>query len=212
MKIAIIGATGFVGSALVEEAVSRKHQVSALVRNVGKVEAKPGVTGVQSDVTDTPTLVGLLAGHDVVISAFNGGWENADIYAKHLAGSRSIAEAAKQAGVRLITVGGAGSLIAPDGSQFVDGPEFPAAYKDGASAARDALNELRSGAGLDWSFVSPPFLLVPGERTGQYRLGLDTPVFNAAGQSTISVADLAVAILDEAETPRHRNHRFTVGY
>lgn len=212
MKIAIIGATGFVGSALVEEAVSRKHQVSALVRNVGKVEAKPGVTGVQSDVTDTATLVGLLAGHDVVISAFNGGWENADIYAKHLAGSRSIAEAAKQAGVRLITVGGAGSLIAPDGSQFVDGPEFPAAYKDGASAARDALNELRSGAGLDWSFVSPPFLLVPGERTGQYRLGLDTPVFNAAGQSTISVADLAVAILDEAETPRHRNQRFTVGY
>lgn len=212
MKIAIIGATGFIGSALVEEAASRKHSVKALARSVEKIKVLDGVTAVQSDVADTTALADSLAGHDIAISAFNGGWGDPEIYAKHIAGSRSIAEAAKKAGVRLIAVGGAGSLHAPDGSQFVDGPEFPAAYKDGALAARDALNELRAGSGLDWAFVSPPFFLKPGERSGQYRLGGDTPVINAAGESTISVADLAVAILDEAEAPRHRNQRFTVGY
>ncbi|CAM5769896.1 NAD(P)-dependent oxidoreductase [Mesorhizobium amorphae] len=212
MKIALIGASGFVGGALLKEAVQRGHSVTAVVRNPEKVAAASGVTAVKGDVNDVTQLAALLAGQDVVISAFNGGWGDPDIYNKHLAGSRAIAAAAKQAGVRLIVVGGAGSLLAPDGSQIVDSPNFPAAYKDGARAARDALAELRKDSGLEWSFVSPAAHIAPGERTGKFRLGGDEPVLDAKGESHVSVEDLAYAILDEAEKPKHTGKRFTLGY
>jgi len=212
MKIALIGASGFVGGALLKEAVSRGHTVTAIVRTPDKVAREKGVSAVKADVTDAKALAALLKGHDVVVSAFNGGWGDPDIYAKHLAGSKAIAEAAEAAGVRLVVIGGAGSLVAPDGSQFVDSPDFPAAYKDGALAARDALEALRQGGWANWTFISPPFTLVPGERTGKFRLGLDNPVFDDKGESHISVEDLAVAAIDEAETPKHTGKRFTVGY
>jgi putative NADH-flavin reductase len=212
MKIALIGASGFVGSALLKEAVARGDTVTAIARNPGKVEQAKGVTAIKADVTDVAKLAGLLKGQDVVISAFNGGWGDPDIYAKHFAGSKAVAEAAKQAGVRLIEIGGAGSLRAPDGSQFVDSADFPAAYKDGARAARDALAALQRGDWKNWTFVSPPFTLAPGQRTGKYRLGLDNPIFDDKGASHVSVEDFAVAVLDEAETPKHAGKRFTVGY
>jgi putative NADH-flavin reductase len=212
MKIALIGASGFVGAAILKEAVARGDAVTAIVRNPGKVEQAKGVTAVAADVAGATRLAALLKGQDVVISAFNGGWGDPDIYARHLAGSKAIAQAARQAGVRLIEIGGAGSLVAPDGSQFVDSPDFPAAYKDGARAARDALKELQQGGWKDWTFLSPPFTLAPGQRTGKYRLGLDNPVFDEKGDSHISVEDLAVAVLDEAEAPKHVGKRFTVGY
>lgn len=212
MKIALIGATGFVGSALLKEAVARGHSVTALVRNPAKVETAANVKAVQVDVNDVSALTAKLAGHDVVISAFNGGWGDPDIYNKHLGGSNAIADAAKAGKVRLIVIGGAGSLHAPDGSQFVDSPQFPEAYRDGARAARDALVGLRKGDWLDWSFISPAAMLAPGERTGKFRLGGDEPVLDANGDSHVSVEDLAVATLDEAETPRHKGKRFTLGY
>lgn len=210
MKITIIGATGFVGSALLAEALSRGHSVVAIVRDGSRVPA--GATVREIDASDTAALEPALKGQDVIISAFNGGWGDPDIYARHSKGSAAIAAAAGRAGTRLIVVGGAGSLYAPDGSQFVDSDAFPKEWKDGARAARDHLAELKKSAGLDWTFVSPPFELAPGERTGKYRLGEDTPVFDANGKSAISVSDLAVAILDEAEHPAHRGRRFTVGY
>lgn len=212
MKIALIGASGFVGAAALKEAADRGHAVIALARSPEKVEQLAGVTPVKADVNDAAVLSKALAGQDVVISAFNGGWGDPDIYAKHLKGSKAIADAARKAGVRLIEVGGAGSLKAPDGSQFVDSPDFPADYKQGALAARDSLTALQGSDGLEWTFVSPPFDLAPGERTGQYRVGGDTPVFDADGKSAISVADLAVALLDEAEKPKHVGKQFTVGY
>jgi len=211
MKIALIGASGFVGSALLKEAAARGHSVTAIVRNPGKIAEAKGVSAVKADVTDAATLTALLKGHDVVVSAFNGGWGDPDIYAKHIAGSKAIAAAAKAAGVRLIEIGGAGSLHAPDGSQLVDSPEFPAAYKDGARAARDALTALQQGDWKDWTLVSPPITLAPGQRTGRYRLGADNPVFDAKGECHISVEDFAVAVLDEAETQKHSGKRFTVG-
>jgi len=212
MKIALIGATGFVGSALLKEAVSRGHSVTALVRNPAKVETSANVKAVQVDVNDAKALTAKLTGHDVVISAFNGGWGDPDIYNKHLAGSNAIVEAAKTAKIRLIVIGGAGSLHALDGSQFVDSPHFPEAYREGARAARDALAGLRKGDWQDWSFISPAAMLAPGERTGKFRLGGDEPVLDANGDSHVSVEDLAVATLDEAETPRHTGKRFTLGY
>ena len=212
MKIALIGATGFVGSALLKEALSRGHKVTAISRNPDKIEKTPAVTTRSVDVNDTKALAEAIAGDDVVISAFNGGWGDPDIYNKHRGGSSAISAAAKRAGKRLIAIGGAGSLYAPDGSQFVDSPQFPKEWKDGALAARDVLNDLKSETELDWTFVSPPMVLKPGERSGKYRLAEENPVFNDQGESTISVADLAVALVDEAEKPRYRRKRFTVGY
>lgn len=212
MKIALIGASGFVGSALLKEAVSRGHDVTALVRKPDKVEASPHVTAKKLDVNDAKALSAAIGGADVVISAFNGGWGDPEIYAKHKTGSDSIRDAAKAASKRLIVIGGAGSLFAPDGSQFVDSDQFPKEYKDGARAARDALADLRKETALDWTFLSPPFVLTPTGRTGKYRLGAENPVFNDKGESTISVADLAVAVLDEAEAPKHSRKRFTIGY
>ncbi|WP_244621678.1 NAD(P)-dependent oxidoreductase [Neomesorhizobium albiziae] len=212
MKIALIGASGFVGSATLNEALQRGHAVTALVRNPDKVTARAGVAARKVDATDAKALASELAGHEVAISAFNGGWGDPKIYEKHLEGSRAIVAAAKAAGVRLIVIGGAGSLHAPDGSQFVDSPDFPEAYRDGARAARDALAELRGEAGLEWSFLSPAAHMAPGKRTGKFRLGGDQPVLDAKGESHVSVEDLAVAIVDEAETPKHTGKRFTLGY
>ncbi|MBS9720697.1 NAD(P)-dependent oxidoreductase [Tianweitania sp. BSSL-BM11] len=212
MKIALIGATGFVGKEVLTEAVSRGHTVTALVRNPDKVPALEGVTAAKVDASDPDALGAVLAGHDLVISAFNGGWGDPDIYTKHMTGSRAIAKASEQAGIPLIAIGGAGSLHAADGSQFVDGPDFPADYKPGATAARDALDELKAGSWKNWTFLSPAFQLEPGTRRGIYRTGLDSPVVDEEGTSKISASDLAVAILDEAEMPKHRGRRFTVGY
>jgi putative NADH-flavin reductase len=213
MKIALIGATGFVGTEILKEAVARGGSVTALVRSVDKVEKLNGVTAVEADALNTADLAAKLKGHDIVVSAYNPGWGEPDIQAIHIRASKSITEATKQAGVsRLIVIGGAGSLYNEAGGQFVDGEGFPAEYKEGALGARQALNDLRGETELDWSFVSPPFALAPGTRTGKYRLGKDHPVFDAEGKSAISVSDLAVAIVDEAEKPQHAKQRFTVGY
>lgn len=211
MKIALIGASGFVGSAVLKEAVSRGNTVTAIVRDPSKVAKLDGVAAVKGDVTDSAALTSAISDTDVVISAFNGGWGDPDIYAKHLTGSKAVAAAAKAAGKRVIVIGGAGSLEI-GGKQLVDSPEFPAAYKDGAKAARDALADLRTQDGIQWSFLSPAIHMAPGKRTGTFRLGTDQPVFDANGESHISVEDLAVAIIDEAETPAHTGKRFTVGY
>ncbi len=211
-KIAIIGASGYVGTALLNEAVKRGHQVSAFVRHPEKIAANANVTAVKADVLDTDGLAALLKGHDLVISAYNPGWQEADIRNIHIKGSKSISEAVKKAGIkRLIAVGGAGSLEI-NGQQLVDSPEFPAEYKEGALGARQALNDLKTEDTLDWSFVSPAILLVPGEATGTFRLGKDSPVFDDKGESKITVGDLAVAILDEAEQGKHIRQRFTAAY
>ena len=211
-KIAIIGASGYVGTALLNEAVKRGHQVSALVRHPEKIAANANVTAVKADVLDTDGLAALLKGHDLVISAYNPGWQEADIRNIHIKGSKSITEAVKKAGIkRLIAVGGAGSLEI-NGAQLVDSPEFPAEYKEGALGARQALNDLKAETTLDWTFVSPAILLVPGEATGTFRLGTDSPVFDDKGESKITVGDLAVAILDEAKQGKYIRQRFTAAY
>ncbi len=217
MKIAIVGATGFVGSHLLAEALQRGYQVTAIVRDAARTPpAHPNLLIKQGDVLQTAELAGLLSGHAVVLSAYNAGWNNPNLYEEYLAGSRSIRDAAKKAGIRrLLVVGGAGSLEVAPGVQLVDTPGFPADYKPGASAARDFLNVLRQETDLDWTFLSPPILMHPGTsgiRTGQYRLGSDQPVYNALGESRIAVEDLAVALLDEVEREQFPRQRFTVGY
>src|SRR4051812_48252864 len=162
MKIALIGASGFVGSAILKEAVARHHDVIGLVRNPDKVEAASHVTAVKVDVNDTRALTSAIADADVVIASYVGPRGDPEIYAKHRAGSASIIEAAKTAKKRLLVIGGAGSLYAPDGSQFVDSDQFPKEYKEEARAARDVLGNLKKEAALDWTFLSPAFVLKPG--------------------------------------------------
>ena len=216
MKVALIGATGFVGNALLEELLARGHQVTALARNPDKLAARPQLQVVKADVQDAAQVQAAVAGHDAVISAFNPGWANPNIYQDFMSGTRAIVAGTKAAGVkRYIVIGGAGSLYAADGSQLVDSPDFPAAIYPGASAARDGLTELKQETTLDWTQLSPPVAFHPGspsERTGKYRVGSDTPLNTGDGPGTISVADLALAVVDELETPKHVGRRFTVAW
>jgi putative NADH-flavin reductase len=213
MKIALIGATGFVGAPLLEELLQRGHQVTVLARKPGKLASRPGLSVVQADAQDAAQVRQAVAGHDAVLSAYNPGWTVPDIHDQFLQGTRAIYAGVREAGVRrLLVVGGAGSLFVAPGLQLVDTPQFPAEYKQGALAAREALNLIRQEQTLDWTFLSPPILLTPGERTGKYRLGSEAPLMNGEAPGTISVKDLAVAIVDEMEQGRHLKQRFTVAY
>lgn len=213
MKIALIGATGFVGSAALEELLQRGHQVTVLARNPGKLAPRAGLTVVAADAQDAEQVGKAVAGHDAVLSAYNPGWTVPDIHDQFLKGTRAIYAGVREAGVRrLLVVGGAGSLFVAPGLQLVDTPQFPAEWKQGALAAREALNLIRKEEALDWTFLSPPILLVPGERTGRYRVGQDAPLMNGEQPGTISVKDLAVAMVDEIEKPQHVKQRYTVAY
>jgi hypothetical protein len=216
MKIALIGATGFVGSAVLKEALERDHVVTAIARHPEKIKVQNNLTIVRGDVMDAEKLSKLLKGNDVVVSTYNAGWTNPDLYNEFMKGSKSIQEAVKKSGVkRLIVNGGAGSLFVAPNVQLVDTLQFPSEWKPGALAARDYLNILKKEDQLDWTYLSPAIEMNPGtphKRKGTYRTGLENPVFDANNKSTISVEDLAVAILDEVENPKHIRARFTVAY
>lgn len=193
MKIALIGSTGYVGSKILAEARDRGHAVTSITRAV-------------VDVHDTGGLAASLAGHDAAVSAYNPGLANG------LQGARSIVEAAKWARLRLLVVGGAGSLEVAPGRRLVDEPGFPPQWKAGALATAEFLAMLRAEPEFDWCFLSPAAELVPGERTGRFRLGGDALLADEEGRSRISLQDYAAALLDELERPRHRRRRFTVAY
>ena len=214
-KVAVIGATGFVGKQVVNELSNRGYAVTAIARDSSKVETKDNVTAVNADVNNVEELAKVLAGNDAVISTFNAGWTNPNIYNDFLEGARHIEKAVEKSGVkRFITVGGAGSLFI-DGNQLVDGPDFPAEIKPGAIAARDYLNEIKNNETLDWTFFSPAIEMhagTAGVRKGTYRTGLENPVFDENGRSILSVEDVAVALVDELEQNKFVKKRFTAAY
>lgn len=215
MKIAIIGASGFVGSKLVNEALNRGLEVTAIARKIENIPVE-NVIKVSVDVNNADELSKVLKNQDVVISAFNAGWTNPNLYDDFLSGSKSIQQAVKQAGVkRMIVVGGAGSLYANVDQQLVDLVSFPPEIKPGATAARDYLNILKEEKELDWVFFSPAIEMHPGVtegRTGKYRLGKDHPVVDENNVSKLSPEDVAVLLLDEVEDPKHHQERFTAAY
>ena len=217
MKIALIGGTGFVGTAARNEALQRGHLVTALARDPAKLAPNAGLTVVKADVTDADQVATAVKGHDAVINAFNPGWNAPDLYNAFLRGTRAIVGGIKRSGVkRVLIIGGAGSLYVAPGVQLVDTDGFkshvPPNIIPGAQAARDALNEIRKETELDWSFLSPAAVLQPGERKGAFRIGADDLLTNGDQPGSISVQDLAVAIVDELEKPRHIRRRFTVAY
>ncbi|MGN7709230.1 NAD(P)-dependent oxidoreductase [Chryseobacterium sp. JV274] len=215
-KVAVIGATGFVGAHVVAELADRGYAVEALVRDASKVKSQANVTAKSVDVNNVDDLAEALKGSDAVISTFNAGWTNPNLYNDFLNGSENIQKAVEQSGVkRLIVVGGAGSLYTSDNIQIVDTPDFPDAYKPGATAARDYLNKIKENNTLDWTFFSPAVEMNPanvGERTGKYRTSLETPVFDENGRSRLSVEDVAVVLVDELEQNNHIRERFTAAY
>ena len=203
MNIVVIGATGKAGSRVTAELLARGHSVTAIARRLETLPARERLTPRAGDARDPEQLAPLIAGHDAVVSAVR--FVDVD-------GAALIA-AAKKAGVkRFLVVGGAGSLIAPDGRQLVDTGELPSFVQPEASAGRAFLNLLRAEPELDWTFLSPSGQFAPGKRTGKFRLGLDHLLVAADGTSAISMEDFAIALVDEIEEPRHRRQRFTVGY
>ncbi len=202
MKVALIGATGMIGSRLLAELNRRGHQVTAIVRRPEKVPALPNVAAKKGDVFDEKGLAELLRGHDAVISAVH--FLDSD--------PKKLLAAVKASGVpRYLVVGGAGSLEVAPGVKLIDTPQFPAQYKAEAQAGADFLGLLREEKALDWTFLSPSAVIAPGERTGKFRLGGDQLLTHDKG-SNISAEDYAIAMVDELEKPAHSRRRFTVGY
>lgn len=215
-KIAVIGATGFVGTQVVKELANRGFLVNAIARNISKISTSESVNAIAADVYNINELKEVLKGNDAVISTFNPGWNNPNIYEDFLKGAQSIEKAVVESGVkRFIVVGGAGSLYIADHLQLIDTPEFPAEIKPGAEAARQYLEIIKKNENLDWTFFSPAIEMhqgTAGVRKGEYRTALENPVFDENGRSILSVEDVAVALVDELENNRFVKQRFTAAY
>lgn len=211
----MIGASGFVGTAILNELLSRGHKVTAVVRNPEKINvSSSNLDIVKTDVSDTNVMVEICKGKDAIISAYNPGWANPDIYEETLRNYPLILEAAKQSGTkRLLCVGGAGTLFCAPGLRVVDSGVIPDAIMGGVKSLGEFyLNTLMNEKAIDWIFFSPAGTLEPGKRTGKFRLGKDDLIIDENGISHISVEDYAVAMVDELENPKHHYERFTIGY
>ncbi|WP_052867008.1 NAD(P)-dependent oxidoreductase [Streptomyces niger] len=214
-KIALFGANGTIGSRVLDEALERGHEVTAVVRDPAKLtRTHPRLTVTTGDVLDPASVAAAAEGQDVLVSAVGGGDGPGHVAtiepsAKSLvAGLRKLGDAAP----RLIAVGGAGSLRTPDGKQVWDAEGLPEFLLQIMHAHGDALDFYRTVSDVRWTNLSPAALIEPGERTGAYRTALDDLVAGEDGGSRISAEDYAVALLDEVERPRHIGERFTVGY
>lgn len=213
MKIAIVGASGKIGSRISAEAISRGHSVTGIARNPEAGIRNENIKWVKADALDSESLASAIQGQGALISAFGIDWSRSETYPLFVDVSRSEIAAAKNAGIkRLIVVGGAGSLEVAPGIQLVDTPQFPEEWRAGANEQRKSLEVFRNENDLDWTFFSPAIMIGPGPRTGRFRLGKDNPVFDEKGNSSISYDDYAIALIDELEHPQFIRQRFTIGY
>jgi putative NADH-flavin reductase len=247
MKIALVGATGFVGSKILAEAIARGHTVTAIRRHSKKVLRHERVNPVYADIADTSALSRVFRGHAVVIHCYTppaypdahayvtaalkagdhrletiANYVPADptAFAAHVkgrvqaqkVGTRSLIQAAKSAGIkRILAIGGAATLLV-DGVPFLERPDFPKVFEGGARSTAVTKDLLREETGIDWTILCPPTMIVPGKRTGKFRLGLDDLLVAPDGSSSISLEDFAMAVINELENPQNTGRRFTVGY
>lgn len=217
-NVVLIGATGFVGSAILNELLSRGHKVTAVVRNISKLPKSDNLTAVQEDVANVDAIAKIAKGKDAVISSYNPGWGNPQMGKINDENYPKIVEAVKKAGVgRLLIVGGAGTLFVKPGVRVVDTGVIPAEIIDAVrSLGNFYLHYLTKEHDLDWVFFSPAGAFEEankGQRTGKFRLGKDDLIVDpTTGTSHISVQDYAVAMVDELEKPAHHKERFTIGY
>lgn len=214
MRIALVGATGFIGSKILAEAAGRGHTITAICRHPEKVDAQDNVRARAVDVTDAAALADAVASHDIVVHACAPPREmemEAKIAAQTTITSNIIA-AMKARGIpRILAVGGAGTLLI-DGVRSMDRPEFPKQFEGGAKATAVVKELLQEEHDFDWTVLCPSTMIVPGERTGKFRLDFDDLIVMPDGTSKISVEDYALAFVNELEHPMYTGHRFTVGY
>ncbi|MGW3400830.1 NAD(P)-dependent oxidoreductase [Streptomyces zhihengii] len=213
MRMTVFGAAGQVGRRTVSEALSRGHEVTAVVRDPARYASAlpPGARRRSGDASDPAAVARLSRGQDVVISAIRPG---AGREQELVATAEALLDGTARGGARLLLVGGASTLTVPGtGGTVADAPDFPDDWRAIAAACAAQLDVCRAAPpAADWTYLSPPALLEPGKRTGLYRSGSDTLLTDPEGRSVISMEDFAVALLDEAERPRHRRARFTVAY
>lgn len=202
MKVSVLGASGRAGSEITKELARRGYDVVGVARTPDAIPALPEVKAVAGDASDAEALAQVIKGSDAVISALHF-----DIPAQ------TLLSALKKAGVnRFLVTGGAGSLEVASGVRLIDTPDFPQEWKAFAQGGVDFLAALRKETEIDWTFFSPAALIFEGPRLGHYRLGGDQLVTDKDGNSRISFADYAIAMVDELEKHRYSRARFTAAY
>ncbi len=209
MNVVVYGATGNTGSEIVKELLARGHKVTGVARNVDSLKGQPGVITKTDDLSNVDAIAAIIKGADVVVSAYQPPADNTDALVDVT--KRQI-EAVKKAGVpRLLVVGGAGLLEVAPGVTLIKSGHLPAEYMPIAMSHEKALGVLRA-SDINWTYLSPAAYFVPGERTGKFRLGTKELITDAKGDSRISFADYAIALVDEIEKPAHEKASFSVGY
>ncbi len=212
MKVLVIGASGKIGSRIVTELLNRGHKVTAVTRDKNAFKRKErNLNVVEGDALDVKRMKQLTRGFPAVVSAV-GQNKPADSVRNVVEAAESFVTALVDLrDTRIIALSGAGSLEVSPGVLLMDSPEFPDDWKPAALAHRDAIAVYKKSS-IIWTCLSPAAKIEPGERKGSYRQGLDELVTDTKGESRISMEDLALAVADEIETPKHRRMRFTVAY
>ncbi|MEK4139844.1 MULTISPECIES: NAD(P)-dependent oxidoreductase [Paenibacillus] len=210
MDVVILGASGTIGKAIVQEALKRKHEVTAAVRNPESITLEHERLHVTTvDILDPASVAAAVRGHEEVISAYGpGAGHEQDL----ITAAKALVEGMQTAGLnRLLVVGGAGSLKTETGELLMNTPDFPEEFKPVAEAHAQAY-EIYKNTELDYTYLSPAAVVHPGRRTGHFRIGLDRLILDENGESKISVEDFAVAMVDELEEGNFSRARFTVAY
>jgi hypothetical protein len=209
MNVIVYGATGNSGSEIVKELVRRGHKVTGVARHVEKLKDLPGVTAKTDDLSNVDAVAAIIKGADVVVTAYQPPADNTD---KLIDVTRLQIEAVKKVGSpRLLVVGGAGQLEVAPGVTLIKSGYLPAEYIPIATSHEKAAEVLK-GSDINWTYIAPAGYFVPGERTGKYRTGTNNLVSDEKGESKISFADYAIAMVDEIEKPKHERALFSVGY
>jgi uncharacterized protein len=208
MNVVVYGATGNSGSEIVKELLARGHKVTGVARKVDSLKDNPGVTAKTDDLSNADKIAEIIKGADAVVTAYQPPADNTDAL---IDVTKRQIEAVKKVGGRLVVVGGAGLLEVAPGTTLIKSGYLPAEYLPIATSHENALGVLKA-SDIDWTYLSPGAYFVPGERTGKFRLGTKELVSDAKGESRISYADYAIAIVDELEKPAHRRASFSVGY
>ena len=209
MNVIVYGATGNAGSEIVKELVRRGHKVTGVARHVEKLNGQQGVTAKTDDLSNVDAIAAIIQGADVVVSAYQPPADNTDALIDVT--KREVEAVKKAGGPRLLVVGGAGQLEVAPGVTLIKSGHLPQEYMSIAISHEKAAQVLKE-SDINWTYIAPAAFFVPGDRTGKYRTGTNNLVTDAKGESRISFADYAIAMVDEIEKPAHERALFSVGY